>query len=227
LIVLPLLIDFDKKIGKTIKIQNANVLMETGYINASKWFAKTEETWETFKTEKSKNMLANDRINFQRGITDQDLNSAYVVLYNSSAKDANATVVVREELDLQFIVESKGYCYFTNNIEEAYYLTAILNSATPNEQMKDFQSKGLFGARDVHKKILDIYYPKYDSTNKTQKKLAELSQTAHRKAKVFLEKNPPRKELSAVILGKLRSDIKNHLASEMEEIDGLVKKIIN
>jgi len=30
-----------------------------------------------------------------------------------------------------------------------------------------------------------------------------------------------------VILGKLRSDIKKHLASEMEEIDGLVKKIIN
>ncbi|MEY5133812.1 MAG: hypothetical protein RLZZ198_1816 [Bacteroidota bacterium] len=227
LVVLPLLIDFDKKIGKTIKIQNANVLMETGYINASKWFAKTEETWETFKTEKSKNMLANDRINFQRGITDQDLNSAYVVLYNSSAKDANATVVVREELDLQFIVESKGYCYFTNNIEEAYYLTAILNSATPNEQMKDFQSKGLFGARDVHKKILDIYYPKYDSTNKTQKKLAELSQTAHRKAKVFLEKNPPKKELTAVVLGKLRSEIKKHLVSEMTEIDELVKKIIN
>ena len=227
LVVLPLLIDFDKKSGKTIKIQNANFLMENGYIHASKWFTKTEETWETFKTEKSKNMLANDRINFQRGITDQDLNSAYVVLYNSSAKDANATVVVREELDLEFIVESVTYVLYTNDIDEAYYLTAILNSATPNEQMKDFQAKGLFGARHVHKKILDIYYPKYDSTNKTQKKLADLSRKAHQKAKVYLEKNPPKKALSAVILGKLRSDIKKHLASEMEEIDGLVKKIIN
>jgi hypothetical protein len=227
LVVLPIEVVLDKIKGKQIQISSAKKLMDSGFINSSKWFSQTEETWEAYKTEKSKNMLANDRIDFQKGITDQDLNSAYVVLYNSSAKDANATVVIRKELDLEFIVESKGYCFFTNNIDEAYYLTAILNSATPNEQMKDFQSKGLFGARDVHKKILDIFYPKYDASNKTQKKLAELSQTAHQKAKAYLEKNPPKKELSAVVLGKLRSDIKKHLATEMKEIDELVKKIIN
>jgi len=227
LVVLPLLIDSDRKRGKTIKIQTADALMKSGFIHASKWFSKTENTWESLKTEKSKSMLANDRIDFQKGITDQDLNAAYVVLYNSSAKDANATVVVREELDLEFIVESVTYVLYTNDIDEAYYLTAILNSATPNEQMKDFQAKGLFGARHVHKKILDIYYPKFDSTDKTQKKLAELSQRAHQKAKVYLGKNPPKKELTAVVLGKLRSDIKKHLISEMQEIDELVKKIIN
>jgi type I restriction-modification system DNA methylase subunit len=227
LVVLPLMIESDTERGKKIMIQKADNLMKSGFIYASKWFSQTEETWDTFKTEKSKNMLANDRINFQRGITDQDLNAAYVVLYNSSAKDANATVVVREELDLEFIVESVTYVLYTNDIDEAYYLTAILNSATPNEQMKDFQAKGLFGARHVHKKILDIYYPKYDSTNKIQKKLSDLSQAAHQKAKVYLGKNPPKKELTAVVLGKLRSDMKKHLISEMREIDELVKKIIN
>jgi hypothetical protein len=221
------MIESDTERGKKIMIQKADNLMKSGFIYASKWFSQTEETWDTFKTEKSKNMLANDRINFQRGITDQDLNAAYVVLYNSSAKDANATVVVREELDLEFIVESVTYVLYTNDIDEAYYLTAILNSATPNEQMKDFQAKGLFGARHVHKKILDIYYPKYDSTNKIQKKLSDLSQAAHQKAKVYLGKNPPKKELTAVVLGKLRSDMKKHLISEMREIDELVKKIIN
>ena len=74
-----------------------------------------------------------------------------------------------------------------------YYLTSILNSNTPNELMKDFQARGLFGARDVHKKILDIYFPSFDETNEVHLKLAELSETAHKKAAKYLEENPPQK----------------------------------
>jgi DNA-binding GntR family transcriptional regulator len=105
------------------------------------------------KTEKSKNMSANDRINFQRGITEQNLNAKYLVLYNASAKDANATIVDRTSLDLEFLVDHKAYVFYTDDENEAYYLTAILNSTAPNAMMKDFQSKGLFGARDVQKNI--------------------------------------------------------------------------
>ena len=57
----------------------------------------------------------------------------------------------REELDLRFIVDTKAYAFYTFNLNEAYYLSAILNSTAPNLMMKDFQSRGLFGARDVHK----------------------------------------------------------------------------
>jgi hypothetical protein len=75
-------------------------------------------------------------------------------------------------------------------------------------------------------------------TNETHQKLAELSETAHKKAAKYLleqsfgEDNPPemdtilRKELAATRLGKLRLDIKKHLASEVEEIDRLVKRVV-
>jgi len=92
--------------------------------------------------------------------------------------------------------------------------------------MKDFQARGLFGARHVHKKILDIYFPRFDENNEIHLKLAELSKTAHQKVKKFLEDNPPQKELTATRLGKLRLDIKKHLATEMKEIDRLVKKVV-
>ncbi len=82
-------------------------------------------------------------------------------------------------------------------------------------------------ARDVHKKILDIYFPRFDETNEVHLKLAELSETAHKKAAKYLEDNPPQKELSPTRLGKLRLDIKKHLSAEMKEIDKLVKKIIS
>ena len=92
--------------------------------------------------------------------------------------------------------------------------------------MKDFQSKGLFGARDVHKKILDIFFPRFDESNEMHLQLFELSETAHKKAAKYLEDNPPQKELTATRLGKLRLDIKKHLAEEMKEIDGLVKMVV-
>ena len=92
--------------------------------------------------------------------------------------------------------------------------------------MKDFQAKGLFGARHVHKKILDIYYPKFDSSNKIHQQLAALSQTAHTKASAYIAANPPQQQLSAMHLGKLRVAIKKHLANEMNEIDVLVGKVI-
>lgn len=45
-----------------------------------------------------------------------------------------------------------------NRMVEAYFVAAIFDSIAPNEMMKDFQSRDLFGARDIHKKILDIYF---------------------------------------------------------------------
>jgi hypothetical protein len=170
-------------------------------------------------------MSANDRINFQRGITEQNLNAKYLVLYNASAKDANATIVDRTSLDLEFLVDHKAYVFYTDDENEAYYLTAILNSTAPNAMMKDFQSKGLFGARDVHKKILDIYYPKFDGSNKTHQQLAVLSKECHAKTQIYIGNNPPQQELGAMHLGRLRTAIKKHLSKEMESIDKLVKSI--
>jgi len=225
LVVLPILIENNNE-RKEIKLLSANDLMQEGYLNASKWFKNTENIWEINKTEKSKNMSANDRLDFQRGLTEQNLNAPYLVLYNSSAKDANATVVERDKLDLTFFVESVTYVFYTSNMYEAYYLSSIFNSDIPNKMMKDFQAKGLFGARHVHKKILDIYFPRFDENNEIHLQLAKLNEIAHEKAVKYLQDNPPQKELTATRLGKLRLDIKKHLADEMKEIDKLVKKVV-
>lgn len=226
LVVLPVLIEKNNEELKEIKLFSANDLMQEGYLNASKWFSNVENTWHLFRTEKNKNISSEDYLNWQNKLTQQNLNAPYLVLYNSSAKDANATVVERDKLDLTFFVESKGYWFSTNRKKEAYFITAIFNSKVPNELMKDFQTRGLFGARDVHKKILDIYFPRFDENNEIHLQLAQLSETAHEKAAKYLQDNPPQKELTATRLGKLRLDIKKHLAAELKEIDKLVKKLL-
>ncbi|RJP68323.1 MAG: SAM-dependent DNA methyltransferase [Ignavibacteriales bacterium] len=226
LVTLPVTIETNETNEKKIILHSADDLMSEGYLNASRWIYSAERYWDLYKTSKNKNITSVEYLNWHNKLCSQNLNAPYLVLYNSSAKDANATIVKRRSLDLEFFVDTKAYVYYTNSKLEANYLVAILNSSIPNKLMKDFQSKGLFGARDVHKKILDIYFPKFDENNAEHIKLAELSKLAHEKAEQYLKDNPPRQELSAIHLGRLRVEIKKHLKEEMKEIDKIVKKII-
>lgn len=224
-VILPLKIENIKE-SKKIILQNPKEIQKQGYSKAYKWFEDCENVWNIHRTEKNKRITSHDYLNWQNKLTSQNLNAPYLVLYNASAKDANATVVKREDYELEFIVESVSYVFYTDDICEAYYLTCILNSSIPNLMMKDFQAKGLFGARHVHKKILDIYFPTFDEKNKVHSELANLGKLAHEKTKSYLEENPPQQELTAMHLGRLRVAIKNYLSVEMEQIDKLVEKII-
>jgi hypothetical protein len=58
------------------------------------------------------------------------------------------------------------------------------------------------------------------------KKLALLSEQAHKKAKRYIAANLPKQELSAIHLGRYRMEIKKHLKEEMEEIDELVGEVV-
>ena len=209
-----------------IKLHSVEDLLENGYLNASRWFAKVDKLWRERRTKKNEKYSFEDYLNWQNKLTDQNLDIPYLVIYTKSGKDANATIVKRKDIPFYFVVENKAFYFATSNLDEAYYLTAILNSAAPNKMMKDFQTRGLFGAREIHKKILDIYYPRFDSSNETHRQLADLSQTAHESASEYLAQNPPQNDLSPMRLGKLRLDIKKHLTAEMREIDRLVETMI-
>ena len=226
LVVLPVLIETNQENKKEIKLLSANELMQEGYLNVSRWFKNVENIWDINKTEKNEKITSENYLNWQNKLTDQKIDKPYLVLYNTSGKDANCTIVEREKLDLEFLVDHKNYLLALEQRDEALYISAILNSSIPNKMMKDFQSRGLFGERDIHKKILDIYFPRFDETDEIHIRLAEISETAHKKASEYLQNNPPQKELTAIHLGRLRLQIKKHLSQEMKEIDKLVKKVV-
>lgn len=201
-------------------------LRKEGFLNVARWSKDAEEIWEERRTDKNQENSTKDYLNWRNKLTEQNLNAPYLVLYNSSAQDANATVVKRSDLDLEFIVDHVTYLFTTQNLYEAYYLTAILNSSAPNRMMKDFQARGLLGARHVHKKILDVYFPIFDRGNDAHQNLARISETAHQKVAEFLRVYPPGGRLTPGRLGRLRSEVKQHLEAEMKEIDAVVERII-
>jgi len=224
-ITLPITIEKDEKGLKKIKLHTSEELMNAGELKAWRWFANTETIWNNLKTEKNKNISAPDYLNWLQKLTNQNLNVPYLVMYTASAKDANALVFDRQTLDFDFFAECATYFYYTENKQEADYLAAILNSSIPNKQIKDFQARGLFGPRHVSKKILDVYFPKFNDLNKQHLQLSHLGKICAEKAKTFVESNLPQKELTAHFLGKMRVEIKKHLAKEMSEIDKIVEKI--
>jgi hypothetical protein len=219
-------VEEDEKGVEKISLLDSNELRNEGYLYAAKWIKQAENIWGIHRTEKNKVITLEDYLNWNHKLQSQKINAPYLVLYNSSAKDANATVVKREEIDFKFIVESTTYVCYPATLDEAYYLVAILNSNLANALIKDFQAKGLFGPRHVHKKILGIYFPLFNAKNNLHVKLAQLSNESHTKASRYILDNPPEHELSPLHLGRVRSEIKKHLIEELTEIDTLVQKII-
>lgn len=221
LVLLPIKIEKDKQ----ILLLESELLLRNGLIENVKWFDKVENYWDANKTEKNTNISAAQWLNFQSKLTSQNLKSRAIVLYSASSKDANAVVVYRDELDLEFIAESKTYVMYSDNFDEANFICAFLNSNYANEAIKDFQTRGLFGPRDVHKTILKIPFPKFNSQNMQHLKLAKLGATCAENARSISKGKTISMNLSAHELGKLRLKIKNTLSSELKEIDKLVKKI--
>jgi hypothetical protein len=226
LVALPITIKQNTSGSKWIELRSAEQLRKDGFLHAAKWFTEAEKLWEERRTDKNQKITARDYLNWQGKLTHQNLAAPFLVLYNSSAQDANAVAVKRADFDLEFFVDHVTYVFVTYSLDEAYYLAAIFNSSATNEKMKDFQARGLFGARHVHKKILDVYFPRFVKGDDRHVRLARLSETAHTKASAYLRANPPTAALTPGRLGRLRVAVKKEIETELSAINELVKEII-
>ncbi len=200
-------------------------MMQAGYLDTANWFKKVERYWEKLKTDRNKDVSYLEYLNWQNKIVNQRSDRKFHLLYTASGKNANAVVVDSEKLDLPFIADAKSYLLQSNNENELYYVCTFLNSDFSNKLIKSFQSRGLFGARDIHKKILEVPFPKFDRKDSNHLELADLGKKCHKKAQAFAEKEDYG-SLSPYHLGRARLAIKEHLKDEMKQIDALIKKLV-
>lgn len=225
LVVLPGLIEHNK-----LKLLRPSQMEKLGELEATKWFGAVEKLWTERKTERAESMTFIDRLNFQNGLAFQNTQSRFVVLYIAAGTNICSAVIDRSKIDdLPFITDHKTYVYFTDDEDHAYYLTAFLNGNTPNELIKPFQSRGLQGERDIHKKILEAPLPRFDAGNPDHRALSATAQQAAAKAEAYvaaLNLGSDGGNLPANKLGRLRNEMREHLAQEMAEIDTLLECIL-
>jgi type I restriction-modification system DNA methylase subunit len=201
-------------------------LTASGKIETAQWFAKGERLWDERRSDSAKKggMSAVERLDYQRGLTDQPAAARWAVLYNASGKDASACVTDVTSHGSRFMAESTTYVCFMATDDEAHYLCCYLNSGFANAAIKEFQAKGLFGERHVHKKILELPWPAFTGNNPWHRKLAALGREAATQALRVV--GPQRDmELGTRDLGQLRLRVRREIATVLAEIDLLVQAI--
>ncbi len=89
-----------------------------------------------------------------------------MVIYNASGSNLKAAVVNNRKI--RIIVGFENYYFSTKSKEEAYYLSAILNTPNLSKNIKLIKS-----SRHIHKRPFSFPIPLYDENNELHHSLSE------------------------------------------------------
>ncbi len=198
-------------------------LKRKGYREFAKWMEQAEKIWEEKRGVKTSHTLL-QWLDYSGKLTSQSPAHRHLVLYNAAGTNVSATYCDRKAINLPLLVEHKLYWAAFNNPAEAYFVTAVLNSASVNEAIKPFQSTGLLGERDIEKKLLDVPIPTFNSKIALHSELSELGRQAHIQAQTTIH------DLyfpAGASLARQRAYIRTALADSLAKIDVLVKKLLS
>jgi len=197
-------------------------LKRKGYREFAKWMDRAEKIWDEKRGAKTSHTLL-QWLDYSSKLTSQSPAHRHLVLYNASGTNVSGTYVDRDTLSLRFVVDHKLYWVAVREPAEAHYLSAILNAEALNEAIKPFQSTGLLGERDIHKKLLDLPIPLFDAKIAAHRKLSKLGGEAHRQAQILVKDHNFPLDAS---LARQRAYIRTALEDTLAEIDGLVKSLL-
>lgn len=220
------------------RLLDATTLSLKGDLGMSDWMSKVEKEWNDGRKEKSDMYNIYEWLDYRQKLTTQDPRSKFIVLYLTSSTFL-ASCVIDRSVDLKFcvydlemklsglLVDTKCYFYQTTDLAEAYYLTSILNSKVLDTLINPFQSRGLWGPRDIHKKPLEFPIPKFDPTNSIHLDLSKLGTNASERARSLLPNLLAELKIDPISInrnavGRLRSKIRKAIDDNILEIDELV-----
>jgi phosphohistidine phosphatase SixA len=220
--------------GDRYRLISSDEARRRGFVYLANWLEKVEKEWEKRRGAKAKSMSIYERLDQYRGLSKQNPQARYLVLYPNFQRVMLSTVIRRDEIEFEineqrlkinnFIVESALYYYETEDEMEAYYLCTCLNSSTVDKKIQNFRRRQQKTRPNIHKKIFDIVnIPRFDPSNDIHRRLAELGELCSQKVAEWLKSRGQGKIKS---IGVLRSRVREMLKDELKEIDGLVQKIL-
>lgn len=226
LVVLPLIRESTEDGGEAFTVLSSEGLLEQGLRYGSAWFFEAEKRWNRLKTDinKSNKTTLAGYLDWQKKLSQQRPGARHLLLYTSSATDASAVAIDRENFDFPFVVDHKTYWCECKTEAEAHYLAAYINSGYANGMIKDFQSRGLFGPRDIHKLIVKLPFPSFQKSDPEHKALADLGKACATLVSGYIQRGKVG-ELEARALGAVRSRLREEMESEFNQIDRIVEAL--
>ena len=188
-VVLPTTTDPDS--GETFRPASPGELRRAGRVNTAEWLDWANGQWETTRRENDVTPLW-IRLDQYNHFNAQGNRAQFIVLYTASGSRTVAGAVDIRRLPLPFVARDKTYWGSFSTREEADYLVALLNSDIAADQIRDWMTRGLFGPRDIHKRILDVPWARFDVRNGRHRHLAEVGARIREAADALLPHMPDR-----------------------------------
>lgn len=215
------------------RLLSAEGARERGFLGLAQWLERAGTEWRSRRGEKAERMSLYQRLDYQKDLTSQNPHAKHRVLYPSSATYLCACIVEdsrlafhvagQEVLARGFLADVNAYVFETSVRGEAFYLAAILNAPLIDRVLKPMQSRGLFGPRHIHKKVLELPIAQFDTSCREHLQLAEIGDACTQKVTQWLEAGG-RGEVQPI--GRLRTMVREMLADELREIDRLVEPML-
>jgi len=219
--------------GRTYRLVDAEEAHHKGFYYLEDWLRRVDREWKDRRTNKSERFTALEWLDYRRKLTSQSPNKKFLVTYNSAGTFLTCAVIRNKPVSFKvgaqeltargFLTDTTCYYWGTDIPAEAFYLGAVLNSPELDRLIKPMQSRGLWGPRHIHKKVLELPIPEFDPSNAVHQRLAELGEDCTAKVEKWLATGGPGQIKS---IGRLRAMVRNMLEEELREIDGLVKDIL-
>jgi len=238
-VVLPLIED-----GQGYRLLDAQQARGKGHLKLAEWLERAQTIWAAIRKEKAAKANALAWLNYRNKLTEQNPKAKYVVLYTRSATflcaaalrvtqtcfPRSAALVSDQEIVPQHFVAADATYYFeTEDPKEAGFLAALLNAPRIDSLIKPMQARGLWGPRDIHKKVWELPIPQFNSGDKMHLRLAKLAEACAQKVKRMVP--GLKKSFEGVrgprVIGRVRTAVRDALKAELTEIDGIVKHILN
>lgn len=228
LVVLPIEPD-----SSSFRIVDSDEARRKGFSGLHAWLINVEKVWKDKRGEKKEKADVYAWLNYQNKLTSQTSKPKFIVLYNASGtylvsavvpNRASITKVDSSEIKVAGVIaDHKAYWFDTDNLDEAMFIAAMLNAPIVDSLIKPMQSRGQWGERDIHKKVLELPLPKFNPKNSKHMELVRLAKQAQTKA----EKLVIDLESKYTGIGKIRQMIKVEIAEEVLKIDKIVRDLIS
>lgn len=168
-----------------LSIETSKDLRREGSLKIANWFDEAQNQWNRNATETSLKNFPNamNRVNYHNLLVDQKQNRRYYVIQTGSGSNIAAAVVDTKKIPqissgkakitpVCFIADYTTFWFATNDLLEAHYLTAILNSNVLDKAIKKSQPQGKFGPRHICRLPFEQNIPRFDRHNKLHLKIA-------------------------------------------------------
>jgi hypothetical protein len=146
------------------------------YPGLATWWRRAEDIWTQNRS--SERLQLTERLDYRRGLSQQFPASSHRVVYTKSGMYLAAAIVS----DTTAVIDHKLYWGKATSLDEARFLTAILNSTALTMAVRPLQGRGEHNPRDFDKYVFQLPIPLYDPRDSAHKLLVELAERSEQVA---------------------------------------------